>query len=112
MQKTYRESAQEWGAAYKKRERSQTMGQAMHLAQHLFEAVALAQDPVQGLPSQREILAGAIAEIQEQARAALREELLKEARAIVAASVRLAHKELDRVADAIERGDHLVPEAR
>jgi hypothetical protein len=112
VEATYRKSAEAWGKSYKARERSQTMGQAMRVADHIFEAVALAADPAGGLPSQRAILAGAIAEIQEQARAELRAELLKEARALVAGAVRIAHAELDRVAGAVERGEHFAPEAR
>lgn len=109
MEATYRKSAEVWGKAYKARERSQTMGQAMRLANHIFEAVGLAADPDNGLPTQRAILAGAIAEIQEQARAELRAEYIAEARAIVAGAVRIAHAELDRVAANVQSGKHFVP---
>ena len=104
MEATYRKSAEQWGKSYAARERSATMGKAMHLADHVFEAVGLAADPVNGLPSQRAILAGAIAAIQEQARAELRAEILAEARSLVAGAVRIAHAELDRVAADVQEG--------
>lgn len=109
MEATYRKSAEVWGAAYVARERSVTMGKAMHLANHIFEAVGLAADPDAGLASQRAILAGAIAEIQEQARAELRAECLAEARSLVAGAVRIAHAELDRVATDVLAGKHFTP---
>jgi hypothetical protein len=102
MKSTYRESAEEWGRAYKARERSKTMGQAMRLAQHIYEAVSLGDVEY----SQRAILAGAIAEIQEQARAELRAEFLAEARSLVAGAVLLAHRELDRVAADVQSGKY------
>jgi hypothetical protein len=85
------------------------ISKAMRLADHIFEAVALAADPDNKLPGQREILAGAIAEIQEQARAELRAEYQAEARSIVAGAVRIAHAELDRVAADVVSGKHFVP---
>jgi hypothetical protein len=109
VEATYRKSAEAWGAAYKERERSATMGKAMHLANHVFEAVGIAADPGAGLASQRAILAAAIAEFQEQARAELRAEYIAEARAIVAGAVLVAHKELDRVAADVLSGKHFVP---
>lgn len=113
MKATYRESAEEWGAAYKARERSQTMAQAMRLAEHVYEAVSRGQGAREEVEfSQRAILAGAIAEIQEQARAEVRDEYRKEARALVAGAVLIAHREIDRVASDVQSGKHFVPEAR
>lgn len=105
MKATYRESAQKWGASYKARERSNQMGCAMQLAAHVFEAVSRGKEAQDEVPfSQREILAGAIAEIQEAAREELRAEYRAEARAMVAGAVRIAHRELDRLASDVALG--------
>jgi hypothetical protein len=110
---TYRESATKWGTSYSKRERSNTMGCAMQLAEHVFEAVSLGKEAQDEVPfTQRQILAGAIAEIQEAARDELRAEYRAEARAIVAGAVLIAHRELDRVASEIARGKHFDADQR
>jgi hypothetical protein len=86
------------------------MGKAIQLAQHVYEAVARGKEAKGEVEfSQLQILAGAIAEIQEEARAELRATYLQEARALVAGAVRIAHAELDRVAGDVQSGKHFVP---
>lgn len=104
---TYRESAEQWGQAYREHERSNRMGRAMQLADRVYEAVARgkeARDEVEF--TQREILAGAISEIRAQAQEELRAELLAEARSLVAGAVRIAHKELESIANKVQSGEH------
>jgi len=103
---THRENARKWTVAYKSNERNPYLGVALRLADDVFGAVGLAAEPTPGLGSQREILAAAIHEIRAAAQAELRAEILAEARAIVAGAVRIAHKELDRVAEDITAGRH------
>jgi KaiC/GvpD/RAD55 family RecA-like ATPase len=82
------------------------MGRAMQLAEHVFEAVALAADPDNKLPSQRAVLAGAIAEIRAEAVEELRKELKSHARRLVADEIVKCHAELDKLAAKVQAGSH------
>lgn len=94
-----------WLKAYRENERSLEMGRALARAREVYEAVAAIREESDG--AQVKALAAALVEWRREGVEELRVELIRQARSLLAGSIRIAKDQIDALAGRVERGELL-----